>query len=62
MALNQAWTYERKLEIFFVENGKPTLVRVEEEVPWDFLSPDVRESRLRHGIDSLTFKLYPQER
>ncbi|MUG92023.1 hypothetical protein F7734_05930 [Scytonema sp. UIC 10036] len=54
-------SYNRLVEILWLKNDKPTVVKVEEEVPWDYLVADVREKRLLSGADTLTFKLYPQE-
>ncbi len=54
-------SYNRLIEILWLKNDKPTAVKVEEEVPWDYLPPDVREKRLTSGTDPLTYKLYQQE-
>jgi hypothetical protein len=54
-------SYNRLIEILWFKNDKPTAVKVEEEVPWDYLLADVREKRLHSGADTLTYKLYQQE-
>lgn len=54
-------SYNRRIEIVRLKNDKPTKVKVEEEVSWDYLPTDVREKRLHSGADTLTFKLYQQE-
>lgn len=55
-------SYSRIIEIFFVNNGQPKAAQIEEQVSWDYLPPDIRESHLRHGADNTTFVLYPQEK
>ncbi|MUG91335.1 hypothetical protein F7734_02060 [Scytonema sp. UIC 10036] len=52
----------RKTEIFFTSNDKPTVFRVEETIPWDNLPSDVREEYIRSGSKKQSFKLYPKER
>lgn len=54
-------SYNRLIEILWFKNDEPTAVKVEEEVPWDYLPTDVREKRLHSGADTLTRKLYQQE-
>ena len=53
--------YNRQIEILWLKNDQPKAVKVEEEVPWDYLSTDVREKHLRSGADTLLFKLYQLE-
>ncbi|MBR8836181.1 MAG: hypothetical protein DSM106950_19715 [Stigonema ocellatum SAG 48.90 = DSM 106950] len=54
-------SYNRQIEIVYLKNDKPTAVKVEEEVPWDYLTTDVRENHLRSGANILSFKLYQLE-
>ncbi|BAY22051.1 hypothetical protein NIES2100_18140 [Calothrix sp. NIES-2100] len=54
-------SYNRRIEILWLKNDKPTVVKVEEEVSWDYLPGDIREERLHSGADPLTYKLYQQE-
>lgn len=55
--------YNRLIEIFWLNNDKTTANKTEEEVPWDYLPPDIREKRFHVGAEAetLSFKLYPQE-
>lgn len=61
--LKQADKYERKTEIFFVNRNenKPSIFRISEQVDWEKISPDVRDSFIRDGKEIISFKLYPQE-
>ncbi|MEH2359575.1 hypothetical protein [Nostoc sp.] len=54
-------SYKRQIEILWLKNDNPTLVKVEEELPWDYLPTDISEKNLRSGANALTFKLYPLE-
>ncbi len=53
--------YNRIVEIYFINQGKPVAAKIEEEIAWEYLPLDVRESRLREGGQTVGFKLYPQE-
>ncbi len=53
--------YNRQIEILWLKSDQPTAVKVEEEVSWDNLPPDVRENHLCSGAAPLSFKLYQME-
>lgn len=51
----------RQTEIFYMNrnNPKPNIFRIEEEVEWDNLPGDVRESFIKEDLAEISFKLYP---
>ncbi|NMF66129.1 hypothetical protein DP113_05640 [Brasilonema octagenarum UFV-E1] len=53
----------RQTEIFYIDrnNSKPNVFRVDEQVEWDNLPGDVRESFIKEDLPRISFKLYPQE-
>jgi hypothetical protein len=54
--------YLRQTEIFYIDrnNSKPNVFRVDEQVEWDNLPSDVRESFIKEDLARISFKLYPQ--
>jgi hypothetical protein len=54
--------YNRKIEIYFIKDGSPARKTVEENITWDDLPADVRNSRIRQGPRPFTFSLYSQGR
>lgn len=54
-------SYNRVTQILWLKNDKPTAVEVTEEVPWDYLTPDVRRNRLHSGTNTVPFILYQQD-
>lgn len=52
----------RQIEIFYMNrnNPKPNIFRVDEQVEWDNLPGDVRESFIKEDLPRISFKLYPQ--
>ncbi len=53
--------YIRKIEIFSADSNedKPKVTRIEEEITWDCLLPEVRVSFLRDGKSKQSFQIYP---
>ncbi|MBG1260612.1 hypothetical protein [Nostoc commune] len=49
-------------EIFYIDrnNPKPNIFRVDEQMEWDNLPGDVRESFIKENLARISFKLYPQ--
>ncbi len=54
--------YNRQVEIKFVKGKRSTTTKVNQEVDWDYLPPDVRERCLRHGEEVSIFEIYTQEK
>ncbi|MBW4502413.1 MAG: hypothetical protein KME57_23310 [Scytonema hyalinum WJT4-NPBG1] len=54
--------YLRQTEIFYIDrnNPKPNVFRVDEQMEWDNLPGDVRESFIKENLARISFKLYPQ--
>ncbi len=52
----------RQTEIFYIDrnNPKPNIFRVDEQLEWDNLPGDVRESFIKEDLARISFKLYPQ--
>jgi hypothetical protein len=52
----------RQTEIFYIDrnNPKPNVFRVDEQMEWDNLPSDVRESFIKEDLPRISFKLYPQ--
>ena len=52
----------RQTEIFYIDrnNPKPNIYRVDEQMEWDNLPGDVRESFIKDNLAQISFKLYPQ--
>ncbi len=52
----------RQIEIFYINptNPKPNVVRFEEEVEWDNLPSDVRETFIKEDPERISFRPYPQ--
>jgi hypothetical protein len=52
----------RQTEIFYIDrnNPKPNVFRVDEQMEWDNLPSDVRESFIKENLPLISFKLYPQ--
>lgn len=53
----------RQTEIFYMNrnNPKSNVFRVDEQMEWENLPGDVRESFIKEDLDRISFKLYPQE-
>lgn len=51
----------RHTEIFYIDrnNPKPNIFQVEEQVEWENLPGDVRESFIKENLPTISFKLYP---
>lgn len=52
----------RQTEIFYIDRNNPTpnVFRVDEQMEWDNLPGDVRESFIKEDSAQISFKLYPQ--
>ena len=52
----------RQTEIFYIDrnNSKPNVFRVDEQMEWENLPSDVRESFIKEDLAQVSFKLYPQ--
>ena len=52
----------RQTEIFYMNpnNPEPNIFRVNEQVEWDNLPGDVRESFIKEDLPRISFKFYPQ--
>lgn len=61
--LNEASHCKREVEIFSIKTGanKPRVKRIEEELPWETLTADVRDSFLREGKQKVSYQVYPPE-
>jgi hypothetical protein len=54
---------KRGTEIFSIKTGadKPRVKRVEEEIYWEDLTADIRDSFLREGKQKISYQVYPLE-
>lgn len=61
--LSEASHCKRETEIFSIKTGadKPRVKRIEEEVPWETLTADIRDSFLREGKQKVSYQVYPLE-
>ena len=59
--LDEENRYIRKIEIFSADSSedKPKITRIEEEIAWDNLLSEVRESFLQDGKSKVSFQIYP---
>lgn len=50
-----------KTEIFYINthNDQPTVTRIEEQILWENILSNVRETFITEGKDKLSYKLYP---
>ena len=51
----------RRLEIFFLREGRPVAHTREVDLAWSELPPDVGDARLKEGEREVVFRLYPVE-
>lgn len=54
--------YSRKTEIYYLKDGQPASVKIPEIIDWESVPEDVRENRIRRGMEPEVFKLYPTEK
>ena len=61
--LNEASHCKREVEIFSIKTGanKPRVKRIEEELPWETLTADIRDGFLREGKQKVSYQVYPLE-
>lgn len=61
--LGEASHCKRETEIFSIKTGanKPRVKRIEEELPWETLTTDIRDSFLREGKQKVSYQVYPLE-
>ena len=61
--LGEASHCKRETEIFSIKTGadKPRVKRIEEEVPWETLTADIRDSFLRENKQKISYQVYPLE-
>ncbi len=62
-SLSEASNCRRETEIFSIKTGadKPRVKRIEEEIPWEALTADIRDSFLREGKQKVSYQVYPLE-
>lgn len=62
--LSEASHCKRETEIFSIKMGadKPRVKRVEEEIPWESLTAEIRDSFLREGKQKVSYQVYPIEK
>lgn len=53
--------YNRKTEIYYLKDDQPASIRFPEQLDWESVPEDVRENRIRKGMEPEVFKLYPKE-
>ncbi|MEA5599295.1 hypothetical protein [Rivularia sp. UHCC 0363] len=62
-SLSEASNCKCETEIFSIKTGanKPRVKRIEEEIPWEALTTDIRDSFLREGKQKISYQVYPIE-
>ena len=54
-------TWQRRVEVYYVRDGKPNVSSTQDQLPWDNLPGDVRRERLFGGRKSVSFSLFPRK-
>jgi len=62
-SLGEASHCKRQTEIFSIKAGagKPKVKRIEEEIPWESLTADIRDGFLQEGKQKVSYQVYPLE-
>lgn len=62
-ALSDVSNCKRETEIFSIKTGadRPRVKRIEEEIQWETLTADIRDSFLREGKQRVSYQIYPLE-